>query len=126
MCDGKRMRSGSTSSNQGRRRLGEFHVHGEAAAGTHNGLAVVIVAGPYTGWWVGLVLGFIVVAVVVVIVAILLTLAGRIADNARAASDRLPVVRDQTDALQHVGHINESAISVLRSARAARKALTGS
>ncbi|MBA2263006.1 MAG: hypothetical protein H0W03_10110 [Solirubrobacterales bacterium] len=86
----------------------------------------MIVAAPYTGWWVGLVLGFIVVAVVVVIVAILLTLAGRIADNARKASDRLPVVRDQTDALQDVRHINESAISVLRSARAARKALTGS
>jgi hypothetical protein len=87
---------------------------------------VVIVAGPYTGWYVGLVLGFIVVAVVVVIVAILLTLAGRIADNAQGASDRLPLVRDQTDVLQNVGHINESAISILRSARAARKALTGS
>lgn len=86
----------------------------------------MIVAASYTGWWVGLVLGFIVVAVVVVIVAILLTLAGRIADNARKASDRLPVVRDQTDALQDVRHINESAISVLRSTRAARKALTGS
>ncbi len=80
----------------------------------------------YTDWWVGLSLGFITVAIVVVIVAILLTLAARIAAGAREATDALPVVRDQTDALQDVGHINESAISILRSARAARKALTGS
>ena len=80
----------------------------------------------YTAWWVGLILGFIVVGVVVVIVAILLNLAARIADSAHAASAALPVVRNQTDALQDVGKINESAISILRSARAARKALTGS
>ena len=83
-------------------------------------------AAQYTGWWVGLGLGFIVVAVVVFIVAILLTLAARIAHNARAATVALPVVRDQTEALKDVGKINESAISILRSARAARKALTGS
>ena len=85
-----------------------------------------IVVAQYTDWWVGLTLGFIVVAVVVVVVAILLALAGRIAEDAHAATDALPVVRDQTDSLQDVGHINESAISILRSARAARKALTGS
>ena len=79
-----------------------------------------------TGWWVGLGLGFVVVAVVVVIVSTILTLAARIADSARAATAALPVVRDQTDALRDVGSINESAISILRSARAARKALTGS
>lgn len=86
----------------------------------------MIVAAQYTGWWVGLTLGFIVVVVVVVIVAILLNLAARIADEAHAAADALPLVRDRTDALQDVGQINESAISILRSARAARKALTGS
>jgi len=87
---------------------------------------MMVLAEGYTGWWVGLALGFIVVVVVVVIVAILLMLAARIADNANEATDALPVVRDQTDALQEVGLINESAISILRSARAARKALTGS
>ncbi len=87
---------------------------------------MLILAEGYTDWWVGLVLGFIVVTVVVVIVAILLQLAARIAASAQAAADALPVVRDQTDALQDVGRINESAISILRSARAARKALTGS
>jgi len=86
----------------------------------------VIAAAQATGWWVGLVLGFAVVAVVVVIVAMLLTLAGRIAHNANEASARLPAVRDHTDALRQVPHINESAVSVLRAARAARKALTGS
>ena len=84
------------------------------------------VAAQSTGWWVGLVLGFVVVTVVVVLVAMLLTLAGRIADNAREASAELPAVRDRTVALREVPHINESAVSVLRAARAARKALTGS
>lgn len=80
----------------------------------------------YTGWWVGLSLGFLAVVILVVVVAVILTLAARIADNAQAATTALPVVRDQTDALQDVGRVNESAISILRSARAARKALTGS
>jgi len=87
---------------------------------------MTILATSYTGWWVGLVLGFAVVVIVVVIVGIILALASRIADDAQAASDTLPVVRDQTDALRDVGYINDSAISILRSARAARKALTGS
>jgi len=94
--------------------------------GGRSAVVAVIVAAQDTGWWVGLIAGFAVVAVVVVIAAILLTLAARIADNARQASAALPVVRDQTTALQDVPHINESAISVLRFARAARKALTGS
>lgn len=85
----------------------------------------MIIAAEYTDWWAGLSLGFIVVVVVVVVVAILLNLAARIADDAQAATDALPVVREQTDALQDVGRINDSAISILRSARAARKALTG-
>ncbi len=86
----------------------------------------MILAAQNTGWWTGLVLGFVAVAAVVVIVGIVLTLAARIADKAHAATAALPVVRDQTDALQDVGRINESAISILRSTRAARKALTGS
>ncbi len=80
----------------------------------------------YTGWWVGLSLSFLAVVILVVVVAIILTLAARIADNAHAATAALPVVRDQTDALQDVARVNESAISILRSTRAARKALTGS
>ena len=86
----------------------------------------MIIAAENTGWWVGLGLGFVVVAVVVIVVAILLTLAARIAERARTATEALPVVRDQTDALHDVEKINASAISILRSARAARKALTGS
>lgn len=87
---------------------------------------MMVAAETYTGWWAGLVLGFVVVVVVVVIVAILLNLAARIATGARAATEALPVVRDQTNALRDVGDINDSAISILRSTRAARKALTGS
>lgn len=77
------------------------------------------------GWWFGLIAGFVVVAIVVVIVAILLTLAARVADDAQSAADTLPVVREQTDVLRDVHYINDSAIAILRAARAARKALTG-
>ena len=83
-------------------------------------------AAQYSGWWLGLSLGFAAVAILVVVVAVILTLASRIADSAHAATDALPRVRDQTDALRDVGRVNESAISILRSTRAARKALTGS
>ena len=86
----------------------------------------MVVAGQYTDWWVGITLGSVAVAVVVVIVAVMLTLAARIADDARAGAEVLPVVRDNTDALRAAGRIHESAISILRSVRATRKALTGS
>ena len=86
----------------------------------------MVVAGQYTGWWVGITLGSVAVAVVVVIVAVLLTQAARIADGARAGAEVLPAVRDHTDALRATERINESAISILRSVRATRKALTGS
>lgn len=80
----------------------------------------------YADWWIGLSLGFVAVVILVVVVGIVLALASRIADSAHAATAALPLVRDQTDALQDVGRVNESAISILRSTRAARKALTGS
>ena len=86
----------------------------------------MIIAAQNTGWWVGLIAGFAVVVVVVVVVGLVLMLASRIADSARTAGDALPIVRDQTDALRDLGDINTYAISILRSARAARKALTGS
>lgn len=86
----------------------------------------MVVAGQYTDWWVGITLGSVAVAVVVVIVAILLTLVARMANGARAAADALPAVRDHTDALARAESINGSAISILRSVRGTRKALTGS
>jgi len=79
-----------------------------------------------TGWWVGLTLGFVAVVAVVIVVAFVLAMAARIADQASAAADALPLVRDQTDALHDVAQINGSAIAILRATRAARKALTGS
>ncbi len=88
-------------------------------------LEMTAAAAQYTGWWVGLSLGFVAVVILVVVVGVILTLASRIADSAHSATVALPLVRDQTDALQDVGRVNESAISILRSTRAARKALTG-
>jgi ascorbate-specific PTS system EIIC-type component UlaA len=85
-----------------------------------------VLAASTGGWWAGLILGFLAVAVIVVVVAVVLALASRIADKAHAATLALPVVRDQTDVLHDVAHVNASAITILRVARAARKALTGS
>ncbi|MGI8593024.1 MAG: hypothetical protein ACR2ML_01400 [Solirubrobacteraceae bacterium] len=85
----------------------------------------MIFAESYTGWWVGLTLGFLVVVVVVLLVSVLLTAASRIADQAGVAGDALESVREQTDALGSVGTVNQSAVAILEAARAARGALTG-
>lgn len=85
----------------------------------------MIIAESYTGWWVGLTLGFLVVVVVVLLVSVLLTAASRIADQAGLAGDALESVREQTDALGSVGAVNQSAVAILEAARTARGALTG-
>lgn len=85
----------------------------------------MILAASSVGWWAGLAVAFLAVVIVVVVVAVILALAARIADKAETAAAALPIVRDQTDVLHGIPQVNASAISILRSARAARKALTG-
>ena len=53
----------------------------------------------YTDWYIGFSLSFFVIVVVVIIVAIILTLAARIADQARTAAAGVDVVRAQTTSL---------------------------
>lgn len=85
----------------------------------------MIVAESYTGWWLGLTLGFLVVVVVVLVVAVILTQASRIAEQAAIAGEGLQSVRENTDSLAAVGDLNGSAVAILEAARTARGALTG-
>jgi hypothetical protein len=83
------------------------------------------VIGASTGWWIGLVLGIVVIAVAAVIVIAIVTLARRIAAQARGAVEGVVVVRAQTDELAGIARINDSGVRILHSARALRKVAVG-
>jgi hypothetical protein len=78
-----------------------------------------------TGWYVGLALGIVVILVAAAIVVTVVTLARRIADQARGAVEGVEVVRVQTDELAGIARINDSGVRILRSARALRKVAVG-
>ncbi|HXO10382.1 MAG TPA: hypothetical protein VN880_20230 [Solirubrobacteraceae bacterium] len=78
-----------------------------------------------TGWAIGLVLGVIVVIVAAAIVITIVVLASKISAQARTAVGGVEKVREQTDALDGVGRINDSGIRILHSARALRKVAVG-
>ena len=78
-----------------------------------------------TGWWLGLVLGIVVIAVAAVIVIAIVSLARRIAGQARTAVQGVEVVRDQTTELDGVARVNDSGVRILHSARALRKVAVG-
>ena len=77
------------------------------------------------GWTIGLVLGIVVVLVAAAIVITIVTLAQRIAEQARGAVEGVEVVRAQTDALSGIGRINDSGVRILHAARALRKVAVG-
>jgi hypothetical protein len=77
------------------------------------------------GWWAGLIIGLIVVVVVVVVVSALLVLAARINAQARVAARELEATRSTTQPLAELHRTNDTLQSILRGARAARKALGG-
>lgn len=77
------------------------------------------------GWWAGLIIGLVVVVVVVVVVAALLILAARINGQARLAARELEATRSTTQPLVELNRTNDTLQSILRGARAARKALGG-
>ena len=78
-----------------------------------------------TGWYVGLALGVVVILVAAAIVVTVVTLARRIADQARGAVEGVEVVRAQTDELAGIARINDSGVRILHSARALRKVAVG-
>jgi uncharacterized membrane protein len=73
-----------------------------------------------TGWQVGIALGVVVVLVAAAIVITIVQLASRIAKQAKTAEGAVAVVREQTDALDGIGRINDSGVRILHSARALR------
>jgi uncharacterized membrane protein len=83
------------------------------------------VIGASGGWTVGLILGIVVVLVAAAIVITIVSLAQRIAKQARAAVEGVEVVRAQTDALEGIGRINDSGVRILHAARALRKVAVG-
>jgi hypothetical protein len=81
--------------------------------------------GASTGWDAGLVIGVIVAIIAAVLVIVVVSLAQRIAGLAATAVEGMEKVREQTDALDGVGRINDSGTRILRSARALRKVAVG-
>lgn len=77
------------------------------------------------GWWAGLIIGALVVVVVVILVGTLLALASRINSQLRAAAGELEATRTTTQPLVELDRTNGTLQSILRGARAARKALGG-
>ncbi len=87
---------------------------------------MIPIADGYSAWYVGLSLVFFVIVVVVVIVAIILTLAARIAEQARNAAGGVDTVRAQTTSLETgVAQVNDSAVRILHMARTLRKVAVG-
>jgi uncharacterized membrane protein len=78
-----------------------------------------------TGWTVGIVLGVVVILVAAAILITIVSLAARIAKQAKAAEEAVEVVRAQTDSLAGIARINDSGVRVLHAARALRKVAVG-
>ena len=86
---------------------------------------MITVTAVSAGWWIGLVLGIVVILVAAAIVITVVTLARRIAAQARGAVEGVEVVRAQTDELAGIPRINDSGVRILHSARALRKVAVG-
>ena len=78
----------------------------------------------YTGWYVGIGVGFIVVIVVVIIVAIILLQASRIGRQALEGIDLMDEARETTLSVWDIQKINSSSTKIWKSAESARKILT--
>ena len=77
------------------------------------------------GWTVGIILGVVVILVAAAILVTIVSLAGRIARQARIAEEAVEVLRAQTDGLGGIARINDSGVRVLHAARALRKVAVG-
>ena len=77
------------------------------------------------GWPIGLALGIVVILVAAAIVIVIVSLAMRIAKQAKTAEGAVEVLRQQTEELGGIGQINDSGVRILHSARALRKVAVG-
>jgi len=78
----------------------------------------------YTGWYVGIGVGFIVVVVVVILVAMILMQASRIGNQALEGIERMDEARESSLAVWDMQQINASFSAIWRSAERARMILT--
>ena len=76
-------------------------------------------------WLVGLVLGIVVIAVAAAILIVIVSLAMRIAKQAKTAEQAVEVVRRQTAELGGIARINDSGTRILHAARSLRKVAVG-
>lgn len=77
------------------------------------------------GWWTGLIIGLVILVVVVAVVSMILISAARINAQARVAVRELQATQGTTQPLVGLNATNDTLQSILRGARAARKALGG-
>lgn len=77
----------------------------------------------FTGWYTGLIIGFVIVAVVVVLVGTILMYASRIADQAKDGIGRMDEARATTAPVWEIQDLNESATGIWRAAQSAREIL---
>ena len=77
------------------------------------------------GWPIGLALGIVVILVAAAIVIVIVSLAMRIAKQAKTAEEAVEVVRRQTAELGGIGQINDSGVRILHAARSLRKVAVG-
>ncbi|MGH8991216.1 MAG: hypothetical protein ACRDZ7_06795 [Acidimicrobiia bacterium] len=77
------------------------------------------------GWYLGLVIAFTIIVVVVAVVASILTLAGRIVEQAPVAADGLNAVQKNTALIPAVSDVNAAGLAILAACQKARAALGG-
>ena len=77
----------------------------------------------YTGWYVGLGVGFLVVVVVVILVAMILMQASRIGGQALEGIERMDEARESSLGVWDMQKINGSFTAIWRSAEKARMIL---
>lgn len=77
------------------------------------------------GWYLGLTIAFAIVVVVVAVVASILTLAGRIVEQAPVAAEGLNAVQKNTSLIPAVSEVNAAGLAILGACQKARAALGG-
>jgi len=77
----------------------------------------------YTGWYIGIAIGFLIVTVVVILVGMILSQAARIGHQALDGIELMDEARDASLPVWDLQLINVSATSIWRSAENARKLL---
>ncbi len=88
-------------------------------------MLIAINSETYTGWYVGLGIGFLIVVVVVILVGMILAQASRIGHQALDGIELMDEARDATLPVWDLQLINVSATSIWKAAERARKTISG-